>query len=490
MIDDTMCKHPKQVPAERNARIDTGTDLGRLIPTVQLAAHSLASQLQATPKCPSKKDPVPPAAKPTPVLSPQEDLPPIEESLESLEPLPITFPLHATPIPSIPILFASALTREDPDTTTPQSPDASPPPICSKSDDTHTPLKTHTKHSHNPKNPARKKHARHYEEHHYHDHLMDPPLLPNETIKGKPPRAAVVREAKLKHATTNRHATRGGVNLQFPEHLHIMLAEVERDKLDHIVSWQPHGRAFAVHDANAFIKEIMPQYFRQSKLSSFQRQLNLYGFSRLTTGRDKGGYYHECFLRGRRDLCATIGRTRVKGTRVRTARDPETEPDFYSMEPCEGGGGGTPSSEVKSNPTTTTTTPAKRAAAPVPATAATQHPAKKQAVSSSRKKIKDEPHEHPVLHPTPLPPHYDRTTVSELHGPLSLSTKSSSRPLFYVNGPLVQQQPRTASPRHKSTTMNADFKLQRKRTEDALLLPFLDDDELAVFLSEIDLASV
>ena len=31
------------------------------------------------------------------------------------------------------------------------------------------------------------------------------------------------------------------------------------------------------------------RFFRQSKMTSFQRQLNLYGFSRLTAGTDRGG---------------------------------------------------------------------------------------------------------------------------------------------------------------------------------------------------------
>lgn len=33
----------------------------------------------------------------------------------------------------------------------------------------------------------------------------------------------------------------------FPVKLHYMLSELEQDGLDHIVSWQPHGRCFVVH---------------------------------------------------------------------------------------------------------------------------------------------------------------------------------------------------------------------------------------------------
>ena len=80
----------------------------------------------------------------------------------------------------------------------------------------------------------------------------------------------------------------------------------------------------------------MPLFFRQTRFSSFQRQLSLYGFVRLShDGPDRGAYYHECFLRGRSFLCTNIQRTRVKGTWVRTSSSPESEPDFWSMEPVQ-----------------------------------------------------------------------------------------------------------------------------------------------------------
>ncbi|KAL7470568.1 hypothetical protein ACHAXS_010817 [Conticribra weissflogii] len=75
----------------------------------------------------------------------------------------------------------------------------------------------------------------------------------------------------------------------------------------------------------------MPKYFRQSKLTSFQRQLNLYGFCRLTSGTDRGAYYHELFLRHRLFLRKRMSRIRIKGTGIKGKASPETEPDFYSM---------------------------------------------------------------------------------------------------------------------------------------------------------------
>jgi hypothetical protein len=111
-----------------------------------------------------------------------------------------------------------------------------------------------------------------------------------------------------------------------------MLSRVTEEGIDDVVSWLPHGRSFIVHDKRKFVEEIMPRFFHQSKFTSFQRQLNLYGFVRLTAGRDRGAYYHELFIRGRPDLCKTMVRTRVKGNGMKAASNPNQEPNFYAME--------------------------------------------------------------------------------------------------------------------------------------------------------------
>ena len=72
---------------------------------------------------------------------------------------------------------------------------------------------------------------------------------------------------------------RGGVTVPFPIRLHEMLDAVERDGYGHIISWAPHGRCVIIHKPKEFV-EILPTYFKLSKLASFQRQLNLYGFQR------------------------------------------------------------------------------------------------------------------------------------------------------------------------------------------------------------------
>lgn len=127
---------------------------------------------------------------------------------------------------------------------------------------------------------------------------------------------------------------KGGVTVPFPMKLHEMLDHIAlyETELSSIVSWQPHGRCFLVKKIKEFSRDILPRFFDQKKYASFQRQLNLYGFNRITTGPDRGSYYHEMFLRGKKILCRGIYRMKVKGTGVRMASNPEQEPNFYLME--------------------------------------------------------------------------------------------------------------------------------------------------------------
>lgn len=94
----------------------------------------------------------------------------------------------------------------------------------------------------------------------------------------------------------------------FPQKLHFLLNQAEREGFDHIISWVNDGAAFKVHDSKAFLDRIMPNYFDQSKFESFRRQLNLYGFQRVSRGPSRGIYYHQFFLQSEPTLCQSITR--------------------------------------------------------------------------------------------------------------------------------------------------------------------------------------
>ena len=91
-------------------------------------------------------------------------------------------------------------------------------------------------------------------EHNYQDHSQDPVYHDTST--------AVSSDGK-------RRGPRGGVLVPFPEKLYLMLAGVQKDGLEDVVSWQPHGRCFAVHQPQRFVEEVMPRYVSRVHLARF-----------------------------------------------------------------------------------------------------------------------------------------------------------------------------------------------------------------------------
>lgn len=53
---------------------------------------------------------------------------------------------------------------------------------------------------------------------------------------------------------------------------------VSDESLDDIVRWNETGDAFIILKTHEFCEEILPAYFKHKNLSSFVRQLNMYGF--------------------------------------------------------------------------------------------------------------------------------------------------------------------------------------------------------------------
>ncbi|CAJ1934513.1 unnamed protein product [Cylindrotheca closterium] len=100
-----------------------------------------------------------------------------------------------------------------------------------------------------------------------------------------------------------------------------------------IVSWMPHGRAFKVHQSDAFVKLIMPRYFKTAKITYFSDALRLWGFCRLKNkGPDKGAYFHLHFVRGDATQTRHLSRKQMKEVMANWP-GPKGEPDLYSIQP-------------------------------------------------------------------------------------------------------------------------------------------------------------
>lgn len=103
--------------------------------------------------------------------------------------------------------------------------------------------------------------------------------------------------------------------LPFPWKLYEMLEDVENSGDDNIVSWVQSGKAFQIHELKPFLERIIPHYFNTTKLKSFQRQLGLYGFTRISEGK----YCHPQFIKGSKTLCLSINTKNPKSKRIYTA---------------------------------------------------------------------------------------------------------------------------------------------------------------------------
>jgi hypothetical protein len=88
----------------------------------------------------------------------------------------------------------------------------------------------------------------------------------------------------------------------FPIKLHDMLAHVEREGLQSVISWVENGRAFMIHDPDKLV-DVLKLFFGQTKYRSFRRQLNHWHFERVLHGPNRGAFEHPFFVRGRKTLC-------------------------------------------------------------------------------------------------------------------------------------------------------------------------------------------
>jgi len=84
-------------------------------------------------------------------------------------------------------------------------------------------------------------------------------------------------------------------------------------------------------DSTAFVKNVLPKFFKHEKLSSFTRQLNIYGFHKIREGPLKGAYTHEDFICGDLERVSSIPRTKRSGPReVMKVRESRNASVIYS----------------------------------------------------------------------------------------------------------------------------------------------------------------
>ncbi|KAK2155755.1 hypothetical protein LSH36_232g02019 [Paralvinella palmiformis] len=116
-----------------------------------------------------------------------------------------------------------------------------------------------------------------------------------------------------------------------PAFLHKLWTLVEDESTNDLIAWDPSGRSFHVFDQGRFSKEVLPLYFKHNNIASFIRQLNMYGFRKVTnvehgglkTEKDDMEFSHQYFQRGKEHLLENIKRkvTTTKADDVKVKHD-------------------------------------------------------------------------------------------------------------------------------------------------------------------------
>jgi len=161
--------------------------------------------------------------------------------------------------------------------------------------------------------------------------LVDDSLITDESIIIGQNLKAVLTAEEMNFTNCVMISSRIMRNIQiFPMRLMDMLS---RSEVSSVITWLPHGRSFIVRNPKTLEDDLIPRFFKPMKFKSFLRQVNLWGFKRITRGADSGAYYHQLFLRQKPGLVRKMSLVKckyaVKGTRP--VKNPSDEPNFYEL---------------------------------------------------------------------------------------------------------------------------------------------------------------
>ncbi|TMW59937.1 hypothetical protein Poli38472_005006 [Pythium oligandrum] len=97
-------------------------------------------------------------------------------------------------------------------------------------------------------------------------------------------------------------------NVGIPKFLRFLFQMLEFEDRT-IISWSHKGTAFQIRQPEALAERVLPKYFKHNKVSSFQRQLNYFGFKKWTkTQTNICTFSHPFFVRGEKDKMRLIKR--------------------------------------------------------------------------------------------------------------------------------------------------------------------------------------
>ncbi|CAG8583762.1 13745_t:CDS:2 [Acaulospora morrowiae] len=105
---------------------------------------------------------------------------------------------------------------------------------------------------------------------------------------------------------------------------------LDGDEYKEYLTWNETGDVFVICNMDEFAQNVLPKYFKHCKFTSFVRQLNIYGFYRVSDARKSKHvrskhacvFSHSQFRRGRQDLLPNIRRKVTKNLRKTRRQEP------------------------------------------------------------------------------------------------------------------------------------------------------------------------
>ncbi|KAH7479050.1 hypothetical protein PRIC1_009394 [Phytophthora ramorum] len=148
-------------------------------------------------------------------------------------------------------------------------------------------------------------------------------LLSAETAVCPPsPATSVASCSSTSSASSSEEVPKRGWVAPFLLHLHQMLRREDAK----IIRWADDGMAFQILDKEAMTAQILPKYFKNKNFSSFQRQLNYFGFRKWSKARAQfPTYSREHFTRDNYSEMSLVKR-QSKKSRKRKASSDEEQP--------------------------------------------------------------------------------------------------------------------------------------------------------------------
>jgi len=134
--------------------------------------------------------------------------------------------------------------------------------------------------------------------------------------------------------TASSSSTPRRTKSEFPIKVYAMLELADNIfEFAQAVTWLPHGRAFRIHNKVKFMNKVVPVFFNQTKIRSFNRQLYMWGFRRIGRGDDQV-WFHDNFLRGKPEDMKHMVRTKIKGKSNTAASNEDVRvPNFDDLPP-------------------------------------------------------------------------------------------------------------------------------------------------------------